>query len=122
MQSAATFRGPETAEARFSLFPSVFAVAGMGALFAATVRAPLTGIALAVEMTGNYIIILPLILPGLAAASLIVFAYTFGAFEVPLGIVEQAHVGLDRLRRFGAHALYSGTAPDSAPDRLPSGS
>ena len=34
--------------------PAVFAVAGMGALFSATVRAPLTGIALAIEMTGNY--------------------------------------------------------------------
>ena len=34
----------------------------MGALFAATVRAPLTGIALSIELTGNYTLILPLIL------------------------------------------------------------
>lgn len=40
----------------------MFAVAGMGALFAATVRAPLTGIALTIEMTQNYPLILPLIL------------------------------------------------------------
>ena len=42
--------------------PGVFAVAGMGALFAATVRAPLTGIVLTIEMTQNYALILPLIL------------------------------------------------------------
>lgn len=48
--------------------PGIFAVAGMGALFSATVRAPLTGIALAVEMTGNYAQILPLILTCLGAS------------------------------------------------------
>lgn len=42
--------------------PGIFAVAGMGALFSATVRAPLTGIALAIEMTANYSQILPLML------------------------------------------------------------
>ena len=42
--------------------PGIFAVAGMGALFSATVGAPLTGIALALEMTGNYAQIPPLIL------------------------------------------------------------
>ena len=47
--------------------PGIFAVAGMGALFSATVRAPLTGIALAIEMTGNYQEILPLILTCMAA-------------------------------------------------------
>lgn len=47
--------------------PAVFAVAGMGALFSATVRAPLTGIALAIEMTGNYSQILPLILTCMSA-------------------------------------------------------
>ncbi|MDF5305751.1 H(+)/Cl(-) exchange transporter ClcA, partial [Vibrio parahaemolyticus] len=34
--------------------PGVFAIAGMGALFAATVRAPITGILLVIEMTNNY--------------------------------------------------------------------
>ncbi len=47
--------------------PGVFAVAGMAALFAATVRAPLTGIALTVEMTHNYALILPLIITCLMA-------------------------------------------------------
>ena len=47
--------------------PGIFAVAGMGALFSATVGAPLTGIALAIEMTGNYQEILPLILTCMVA-------------------------------------------------------
>lgn len=41
--------------------PGTFAIAGMGALFAATVRAPLTGIILVIEMTDNYQLILPLL-------------------------------------------------------------
>lgn len=42
--------------------PGIFAVAGMSALFAATVGAPLTGIVLVAEMTLNYELLLPLIL------------------------------------------------------------
>ena len=42
--------------------PGVFAVAGMAAFFAATVRAPLTGIVLAVELTGDFELLLPLVL------------------------------------------------------------
>lgn len=41
--------------------PAVFAVVGMAAYFAAIVRAPLTGIMLIVEMTGNYSLMLPLL-------------------------------------------------------------
>lgn len=41
--------------------PAVFAVVGMAAYFSAIVRAPLTGIVLIVEMTGNYEQILPLL-------------------------------------------------------------
>jgi CIC family chloride channel protein len=48
--------------------PHVLAVAGMGALFSATVRAPLTGIALTIEMTANYSLILPLIITCMVAA------------------------------------------------------
>jgi CIC family chloride channel protein len=50
-----------------NLDPGMFAIAGMGALFAATVRAPITGILLAIEMTDNYNLILPLIITGLGA-------------------------------------------------------
>jgi CIC family chloride channel protein len=44
-----------------------FAIAGMGGLFAATVRAPITGILLVIEMTSNYEMILPLIVTCLGA-------------------------------------------------------
>ena len=41
--------------------PAMFAVVGMAAYFTAIVRAPLTGIVLIVEMTGNYSLMLPLL-------------------------------------------------------------
>jgi len=41
--------------------PAVFAVVGMAAYFTAIVRAPLTGIVLILEMTGNYSQMLPLL-------------------------------------------------------------
>lgn len=49
-------------------YPGVFAVAGMAAMFAATVRAPLTGLMLAVEMTSNFELILPLIITTVTAS------------------------------------------------------
>jgi CIC family chloride channel protein len=42
--------------------PGVFAVVGMAAYFTAIVRAPLTGIVLIIEMTGNYAQMLPLLI------------------------------------------------------------
>lgn len=45
-----------------SIQPGMFAVAGMGGLFAATVRSPITGVILIVEMTQNYSLILPLMI------------------------------------------------------------
>ncbi len=47
--------------------PSAFAVVGMAALFAATVRAPLTGIVLITEMTGEHTLMLPLLVASLTA-------------------------------------------------------
>ena len=48
--------------------PGVFAVAGMAGIFASTVRAPLTGLVLAVEMTSNYELVLPLIITTVTAS------------------------------------------------------
>ncbi len=55
--------------------PGIFAVAGMAGIFAATVRAPLTGLILAAEMTSNFELLLPLIFT-VASASL--FTTMFG--------------------------------------------
>ncbi|MDK1704842.1 H(+)/Cl(-) exchange transporter ClcA [Serratia rubidaea] len=52
---------------QYGIEPGTFAIAGMGALFAATVRAPLTGIVLVLEMTDNYQLILPMIITCLGA-------------------------------------------------------
>jgi len=48
--------------------PDIFAVAGMAGIFASTVRAPLTGLVLAVEMTSNFELILPLIITTVTAS------------------------------------------------------
>ena len=50
------------------LHPGIFAIAGMAGIFASTVRAPLTGLVLAVEMTSNYELILPLIITTVTAS------------------------------------------------------
>ncbi|MGL4473859.1 MAG: H(+)/Cl(-) exchange transporter ClcA [Shewanella sp.] len=56
-----------------ALEPGMFAIAGMGALFAATVRAPITGILLVIELTENYDLILPLIITCLGATMMAQF-------------------------------------------------
>lgn len=48
-------------------YATTFAVVGMAAYFTAIVRAPLTGIVLIVEMTGNYSLVLPLLVASLTA-------------------------------------------------------
>jgi len=48
-------------------YPETFAVLGMGALFTAAVRAPLTGSVLMVELTGKYDFMLPLLASGFVA-------------------------------------------------------
>jgi CIC family chloride channel protein len=58
---------------QYGIEPGTFAIAGMGALFAATVRAPLTGIVLVLEMTDNYQLILPMIITCLGATLLAQF-------------------------------------------------
>ena len=57
----------------YHLEAGTFAVAGMGALLAASLRAPLTGIVLVLEMTDNYQLILPMIITCLGATLLAQF-------------------------------------------------
>jgi CIC family chloride channel protein len=58
---------------QYHLQAGTFAIAGMGALLAASVRAPLTGIVLVLEMTDNYQLILPMIITCLGATLLAQF-------------------------------------------------
>ncbi len=62
---------------QLSVNPEALAVVGMAALFTGVVRAPLTGVVLIVEMTGNYGQMLPLLLACFTA-----YAITEG-FRVP---------------------------------------
>ncbi|OFC63589.1 hypothetical protein BBW68_04715 [Candidatus Erwinia dacicola] len=55
----------------YHLQAATFVIAGMGALFDASIRAPLTGIVL--EMTDNYQLILPMIITCLGATRLAQF-------------------------------------------------
>lgn len=79
MLALGTLLGTAFGMASASLFPAyhleagTFAIAGMGALFAASVRAPLTGIVLVLEMTDNYQLILPMIITCLGATLLAQF-------------------------------------------------
>ena len=57
----------------YELMPGTFAIAGMGALLAASLRAPLTAIVLVLEMTDNYQLILPMIITCLGATLLAQF-------------------------------------------------
>jgi CIC family chloride channel protein len=66
--------------------PGAFAIAGMGGLFAATVRAPITGILLVIEMTSNYHMILPLILTCLGATMV---AQTLGGHPIYTQLLER---------------------------------
>ena len=79
MLALGTLLGTAFGMAAMNLFPAyhleagTFAIAGMGALLAASVRAPLTGIVLVLEMTDNYQLILPMIITGLGATLLAQF-------------------------------------------------
>ncbi|MBV7406441.1 H(+)/Cl(-) exchange transporter ClcA [Enterobacter sp. ENT03] len=79
MLALGTLLGTAFGMACAGLFPAyhleagTFAIAGMGALLAASVRAPLTGIVLVLEMTDNYQLILPMIITCLGATLLAQF-------------------------------------------------
>jgi CIC family chloride channel protein len=61
-----------------------FAVVGMAAYFSAIVRAPLTAIVLMVEMTGNYSLVLPLVVACLTAAGIADFLRDRPVYEALL--------------------------------------
>jgi len=87
--------------------PTLFAVAGMGALFAAVVRAPLTGIILTAEITQNFGQILPLMVTCVAAT---IVAHALGEQPVYTTLLGRT------LKKEGAEssaASHAGSAPGS---------
>lgn len=64
--------------------PAVFAVVGMAAYFTAIVRAPLTGIMLIIEMTGNYSQMLPLLVSCFCAYAVAEFLKDMPIYEALL--------------------------------------
>jgi CIC family chloride channel protein len=97
-------------DAEIGIYTSSFAVVGMAAYFSAIVRAPLTGIVLMIEMTGNYSLILPLVVACLTAFGLADF---FGDLPVYEALLER-----DLLRSEATPALESSMLLDFtiAPD------
>lgn len=78
-----------------NLTPGVFAVAAMGALLAATIRAPLTGILMVIEMTGALSLALPIVMTCLVATFT---AETLGGRPLYNLMLEQARHPPARLR------------------------
>lgn len=67
-----------------------FALVGMGALFAAVVRAPITSVLIIVEMTGGYSLILPLMIANMTAY---VLARRYSAQSIYEALLEQDGLG-----------------------------
>lgn len=67
---------------------AVFAVVGMGGLVASTVRAPLTAIMLTMELTDNYLVVMPLLITCLFAS---VSAHLLGGEPVYSVLLKRAY-------------------------------
>lgn len=69
----------------YDIHLGTFTILAMAGLFAATIRAPLTGIVIVMEMTNGYMLILPLILTCAAASFM---AQTLGASPLYTAILQ----------------------------------
>jgi CIC family chloride channel protein len=74
--------------------PGAFAIVGMAATFAAVARAPLTSILIVFEITGDYGLVLPLMLAGTLATFLADRMHPLSAYTMPL-----ARAGIKLTRR-----------------------
>lgn len=84
---------------------AAFAIAAMGGLFSATIRAPLVGVVLAAELTGGYALILPLI----------VTCVTSNAVSQALGGRPVYELLLERTLRLAGQAVPPSRVGVSAP-------
>jgi len=74
--------------------PGAFAIVGMAATFAAVARAPLTSIIIVFEITGDYGLVLPLMLAGTLATFVADRMHAMSAYTMPL-----ARAGIQLTRR-----------------------
>jgi CIC family chloride channel protein len=70
-----------------------FALVGMGALFAAVIRAPITSVLIIFEMTGSYELVLPLMIANSAAYVLARRLFSHGIYDA---LLEQDGLSLPR--------------------------
>lgn len=92
--------------------PPVFAVVGMAAFFTAVVRAPLTGILLISEMTGNYEQMLPLLASCFCAYAVAELLKSFPIYEQ---LLERDLSGSDHGIRIKAPIVLDFTVESGAP-------
>jgi CIC family chloride channel protein len=78
-------------------YPEPYAVVGMAAFFTAVVRAPLTAIVLMVEMTGDYSLVLPLLVSSLTAGGIADWLGDRAVYEALLARDLQRWEGKPRL-------------------------
>jgi CIC family chloride channel protein len=92
-----------------------FAVVGMGAVFAGTVRAPMTSILIIFEMTGGYGLVLPLMIANMSAFALARYWRHTPIYEA---LLEQDGIDLDP-RHKPKDPDAGGTVPEEGTEELP---
>jgi CIC family chloride channel protein len=88
--------------------PALYAIVGMGAVFAAATRAPLTALASTVEMTGDYTLTLPVML-AVAVGTTVSRALSYGTIYT----TKLLRRGIDIDRPAPTHAFAHLTAADA---------
>jgi chloride channel protein, CIC family len=88
--------------------PALYAIVGMGAVFASAARAPLTALASTVEMTGDFTLILPVML-AVAVGTTVSRALSYGTIYT----TKLLRRGIDIDRPTPTHAFADLTAADA---------
>jgi CIC family chloride channel protein len=95
---------------------SAFAVVGMGAVFAGTVRAPITSILIIFEMTGGYGLVLPMMIANMSAFAL---ARHWRHTPVYEALLEQDGIFLDQRQRPTGPGGNNDLPPEASQDAKP---